>query len=201
MDNSYYSKNLNEGEEMIETVRCHPIIMIGPLIAAGLFVILDFFFLVLLFSQGWWGAALFFAVLMVVLTLGFRTWVIWSRNVFIITNRRVIDVDQHGFFSKTVSECNYEKIQDVSYTIKGVIATIFKFGSINIQTAGNVANLELNFLKNPARVQEMITDQQRKASLPIEEDKEITKENLLYALRQKNQGVDEEALNKIYDKK
>lgn len=201
MNNSYYNKNLNEGEEMVETVRCHPIIMVGPLTAAVIFILLDFFFLVLLFSRGWWGIAVFFAVLTVVTFLALRSWFIWSRNVFIITNKRVIDVDQHGLFSKTVSECNYEKIQDVSYKIKGVIATVFKFGSINIQTAGEVANLELNFIKNPARVQEVITDEQRKASKPAEEDKEITKENLLYALRQKNPGVDEEALNKIYHKK
>lgn len=179
MNNTYYSKNLNEGEEIVETVRCHPIIMIGPMAVAGLFILLDFFFLVLLFSQGWWGVGLFFAVLLIVSVFALRTWIIWSRNVFIITNKRVIDVDQHGFFSKTVSECNYEKIQDVSYTIKGIVATIFKFGSIHIQTAGNVANLELNFLKNPARVQEVITDQQRTAAIPDKRNNEMTKEDLL----------------------
>lgn len=197
MDIDNYSKNLNEGEELIKIIHRHPITMAGALTAAGFFVILDFFFITLLFAQGWWGAILFFLILIFILILAWRTWIIWSKNTFIVTNKRVIDVDQHGFFSKTVSECNYDKIQDVSYSIKGLLATLFHFGSIQIQTAGNVANLELDYLKNPAQIQELITDQQRVA-LSSKTEKELTKEEILSVLHQAKKGVDEENLKKLF---
>jgi len=197
MDNAYYSKNLNEGEDLVKIIHRHPITMAGALIAASFFIILDFFFITLLFAQGWWGIGIFFALLIFILILVWRTWIIWAKNTFIVTNKRVIDVDQHGFFSKTVSECNYDKIQDVSYSIKGLLATLFHFGSIKIQTAGNVANLELDYLKDPAFVQELITDQQRGA-LSSETEKELTKEEILSVLHQAKRGVDEETLKKRF---
>lgn len=192
-----YSKNLEEGEILVQVVRRHPITMAGPMVIGGVFVILDFFLLTLLFAQGWWGVLIFFVVLSVVSLLVFRTWVIWSKNTFVITSKRVIDIDQHGFFNKTVSECNYSKIQDVSYKIKGIMATIFHFGSIQIQTAGNVANLELNFIKNPARVQEVITDQQRTSDYRPA-GTVLTKEELLTAAQKINAQVDEEAIKKLF---
>lgn len=193
----YYSKNLDEDETLIEIVRRHPITMTGSFIMVGILVILDFFFLTWLFSQGLWGIILFALALLFSFFMGFRTWVVWSKNAFIITTKRVVDIDQHGFFHKVVSECNYDKIQDVSFTVRGIWATLFHFGGIQIQTAGNVANLELKYLKNPNRIQELIMDQQRER-LSNPKEGEITKEELLEAIHKVKRGVDEETIKKLF---
>lgn len=197
MNNTYYSKNLDEGEVLVEIVHRHPVTMAGPSVLAGIIIILDFFLLTLLFSQGLWGIIVFFVVFLFILIIIWRTWIIWSKNVFIITNRRIIDVDQHGFFSKTVSECDYVKIQDVSYTVKGLFATFFHFGRIQIQTAGNIANLELDLIKDPAHVQEVIMDQLKAINQPPENQK-LTKNELTGALDKVNNKVDEETLKKLF---
>ena len=56
--------------------------------------------LVLIFSVT--GAALVFAVLVTMVVL--YKYYIWRNNVLIITNQRVVENEQYGFFSKTVTE-------------------------------------------------------------------------------------------------
>lgn len=197
MDKNYYSKNLEEHEVVVEAVRQHPITMAGPLFFNGFIILADFFFLTWLFARGMWGIAVFFFVLIWPLFFILRTYLIWSKNVFIITNKRVIDIDQHGLFHKVVSECNYEKIQDVSFAIKGILATLFKFGKIEIQTAGSQTNLEIRYVKNPARIQELITDEQRKSAETSRPDN-VTNEELEDAITKVKKRLDEETLKKLF---
>ena len=200
MNIKYYSKNLDEGEAIVEVVRRHPITIFRSAAAVVIIVLLDFFFLTWLFAQGLWGVILFFFLLFLAFVLGLKAWVIWSKNIFIITNQRIIDIDQHGFFNKTVSECNYEKIQDISFTVKGVFATLFHFGSLQIQTAANIANLELNYIKNPARVQEVITDQQRDF-LSMSKSVSSPAKELNEASIKKQEHLNEEELEDLYRNK
>ncbi|MBU1028727.1 PH domain-containing protein, partial [Patescibacteria group bacterium] len=59
---------------------------------------------------------------------------------------------------RTVSEAPYEKVQDVSFTITGVLGTIFKYGTITIQTAGTHVNLELTHVRRPQDIHHLITE-------------------------------------------
>lgn len=196
MSDKNYSKNFDKGEEMIAVVRRHPLTMAGSFIFLVPIILIDFFFLTWLFAQGWWGIMIFSLVIFVCFYFFLKTYIIWSKNKFVITNMRVIDIDQHGFFHKVVSECNYDKIQDVSYSIKGLFSTIFHFGNIQIQTAGNTANLELRYLKNPEKIQELIIGQQR--SFLDHQDVSLTKEEILSAVRKVKRNIDEEEIKKLF---
>ena len=44
---------------------------------------------------------------------------------------------QHGPFDRHVTELPYSRIQRVSYRVKGLIATVFRHGSLIIESAGN----------------------------------------------------------------
>lgn len=57
-------------------------------------------------------------------------------DVWIITSQRIINIDQITLFSREVSEIPMNRVQDVTIDVKGVMATLFKFGTIRIQTAG-----------------------------------------------------------------
>ena len=56
-------------------------------------------------------------------------------DFWIVTNDRIIDVSQH-FFSRTISELDLYKIQDVTVEMHGFLATMFNYGTVYIQTAG-----------------------------------------------------------------
>lgn len=156
MFESKIEKNIKAGEEVIRIVRKYPLVFWWPIAWSMICIIAPFFFLVPLWQWGTWGIGIFFASLAMGIFLGLRVAIVYSLNIFIITSERIIDVDQTGFFSRTVSETTYDKIQEVSYTVKGIAQTLFHYGSVIIQTAGQQVNLELNSVKNPEKIQQMI---------------------------------------------
>ncbi|MFA6553624.1 MAG: PH domain-containing protein [Patescibacteria group bacterium] len=156
MFESKIEKNIKEGEEVIRIVRKYPLVFCWPIFWSAIFIIAPFFFLVPLWQWGRWGVGLFFISLVFGLLLGVRVAVLYSLNIFVITSERIIDIDQTGFFSRTVSETTYDKIQDVSYSIKGIMQTFLHYGDVIIQTAGQQVNLELNSVKDPEKIQQVI---------------------------------------------
>jgi len=82
----------------------------------------------------------------------------WYFNVYIITDRRVIDIDFKPLFYKKVSETTYDRLEDTSFEIKNFFGTIFNYGDVYIQTAGK--NREFDFLNvpNPELIQDIISD-------------------------------------------
>lgn len=80
----------------------------------------------------------------------------WYRDRFIVTNQRIVDIDQRGMFNRQVSECELDKIQNLTHSVKGVFATMLNFGTIIVQSSG-AHDLSLNHIADPAGVQEEIT--------------------------------------------
>jgi hypothetical protein len=68
----------------------------------------------------------------------------------------VIDVRQNGFFARTISELELEKIQDTTSEIKGVFPTIFHFGNLFIQSAGEKERFVFQDVPNPDKVRDVI---------------------------------------------
>jgi len=88
----------------------------------------------------------------------------WYYNIYIVTTERVIDIDFIQLLYKKFSEARLNRIEDVSYVASGFTATIFNFGTISIQTAGENTNFEFDAIPNPAavvkRIGEMIKQNQ-----------------------------------------
>ena len=83
-------------------------------------------------------------------------WFVYTNDIYILTNQRIINIDQNAFFTRRVSEAELENIQNVTYEIKGPIRSFLNFGEIQIQTAGNAPGLLLKNVENPHFVQEKI---------------------------------------------
>lgn len=143
---------------MIAVVRHYGLTFWPQILAIFLLLTLPFFFLFPLFRWGYWGVALFGAPLLLGVVYAFRVLITWYYNAFIITNCRVIDIDQRGFFERIVSEALYEKIQDVSYRRKGIWQTIFRYGDVMIQVAGGDIGLEIKKVRAPEKTQQLISD-------------------------------------------
>jgi len=192
-------KNLKEEEEIIDIVRNYPLVFAVPITISVIFIIAPFFLLFKLFGYGWWGVLLFFILLVFGIIYGSRQFIMYSFNLFVITNQRIIDIDQRGFFDRTVSETTYDKIQDVSFRIKGIMQTMFHYGSVIIQTASTNANIELNHIKNPERIQQLIVritqdlvERQRK-----KESDKLSAAELLEMVKKIKEGLSEEEINKL----
>ncbi len=77
-------------------------------------------------------------------------------DMWIVTNERVINTEQNGLFSRTISELHLNQIQDVTSEMKGMIATFLTYGDVIIQTAGTKERFHFEQIDNPDKVKEHI---------------------------------------------
>lgn len=82
--------------------------------------------------------------------------IIWYFTVYIVTDQRIRQITQHGFFGKDVVELRLSKIQNISYNIPGFSGEIFHFGTIVIQTF--VGDLVINKVDHPDRIYNKLQD-------------------------------------------
>ena len=77
-------------------------------------------------------------------------------DTWVVTDHRIVDSEQHGFFQRSVAELTLAKIQDISVTVKGPIATFLDFGDVSIQTAGTKERFTFKQVPNPRGVKDQI---------------------------------------------
>ena len=66
----------------------------------------------------------------------FGVWTDFYLDEWHVTNARVIDIDQIGFFKREISTFPIERIQDITVKYTGPISNLLNFGNIHVQTAG-----------------------------------------------------------------
>lgn len=80
----------------------------------------------------------------------------WYYTVFIVTNQRLRQVTQRGFFGKDVVELGLSKVLNISYNVPGFSGEVFGFGTIVIQTY--VGDLVINKVDHPENVYNKLQD-------------------------------------------
>ena len=78
-------------------------------------------------------------------------------DTWIVTNERIINIEQKGLFSRIVSELHLNQVQDVTSETHGLIATFLSYGNVQIQTAGSIARFNFKQIDNPDDVKRIIT--------------------------------------------
>jgi len=153
-------------EEVILFLRQHPIVLIPSvflvllLIAAPILIIPLFFgSLILPFEipARYFGIGVAFWYVMtfgVALTSFLR----WFFNIYIVTQRRIIDIDFLHLLYKEFSEARIDKVQDLSFKSGGIFAAFFDYGDVVVQTAGDTPNIDFTTVPKPARVVETISE-------------------------------------------
>ncbi len=76
-------------------------------------------------------------------------WLNHELDLFVITNNRIVWVEQISFLNRIVSECNLWQVQEVNSQSKWFLANILNFWLITIQTAWNTSNFEMDRAPNP----------------------------------------------------
>jgi uncharacterized membrane protein YdbT with pleckstrin-like domain len=160
--------NAVEDEQVVHVLRSHPItlwwlylgivILIGgPLLGwyvlqvAAPAVVADqgSFTLILL------GSSAFFLFAWLFL---FQNFLDFLLDIWIVTTKRILNIEQTGLFSRTVSELRLYRIQDVTSNVNGFVNTIFDFGNVEIQTAGEKEHFVFEQIPHPTRVSKSILD-------------------------------------------
>lgn len=80
----------------------------------------------------------------------------WYFTVYIVSDQRIRQITQRGFFGKDVVELRLSKIQNISYNIPGFTGEIFNFGTIIIQTF--VGDLVIRNVEHPDAIYNKLQD-------------------------------------------
>jgi hypothetical protein len=82
----------------------------------------------------------------------------WFFNIYIVTQRRIIDIDFLHLLYKEFSETRIDKVQDLSFKSGGIFAAFFNYGDVIVQTAGDTPNIDFTTVPYPAKVVETISE-------------------------------------------
>lgn len=154
-----------DAEEVVELfLRQHPIVNLPWIFVAIILIIAPIFLFPFisaflpfslsvplsyaLVGTGFWYLAVFGFILV--------SFIQWYFNIYILTNERIVDIDFLYLLYKHIGVAELDKIEDISFNSTGFIATIFNYGTVLVQTAGESQVIEFELVPQPDKVVEAI---------------------------------------------
>ena len=78
----------------------------------------------------------------------------WRNDTFQVTSRYVIDIDRQPFgFGESRKQAELGNVQNVRSNRPGILATVFNYGNVHIETAGATADIIFERVVNPNLIQ------------------------------------------------
>ena len=105
------------------------------------------------------GSVLFIGVYLLLL-IGLELYGIvdFYLDVYIVTDKRIVDIRQDGLFKRQISELHLRQVQDVNANVQGFFQTLLHFGDVHIQTAGERENFVFQSIPHPYSVAKEIVN-------------------------------------------
>lgn len=100
-------------------------------------------------------ASAYFLTLIPFFTVAFLT---YYYDIQIVTDHRIVDIDQISLFKREVNELDLEEVQDASSTTAGILSSFFDFGNVLIETAGSQPKFFFNNVLHPQEIATIIVD-------------------------------------------
>ncbi len=94
----------------------------------------------------------------------FSIWTNYYLDVWTVTNRRLITVDQRGLFHRDTGSFRLERLQDINVSIRGILATFLKFGDLQAETASDDRDFVARGIPNPQELKALILEAADKIS-------------------------------------
>lgn len=86
----------------------------------------------------------------------FLVWIDVYFDVWIVTNERIVNVEQKDLFTRRISELRFPRVQDVTSEVNGVIPSILNYGDVYIQTAGEQARFIFHNVPDPVAIKDLV---------------------------------------------
>jgi hypothetical protein len=165
---------VNPSETLVLDVRRHPfglvMLVVETVIALAGAVALILFLLPSLLDQtaskksAIIASLSFFALIVVVLGALFllAAAYIYKANRLICTNLSVTQVNQMGLFNQKVSEIAMSNVEDVTSLKQGIFPTMFNYGTIKVETAGEQNNFIFPYCPDSDSVAKAVLDAREK---------------------------------------
>lgn len=95
---------------------------------------------------------------------GFLVWIDYYFDVWIVTNERIVNIEQKGLFNRHISELRFSRVQDVTSSVGGLIPTMLNFGDVYVQTASEEDHFTFRQVGDPFAVKDEVMRLARQAT-------------------------------------
>ncbi len=87
----------------------------------------------------------------------------WLRNflseyldAWLVTDSAVIAIEWFGWFHRKSTRILYSDIEEVSYEVQGILATLFRYGTVSIERVSTGAVTSLDYVPHPRETEGVI---------------------------------------------
>lgn len=165
----YPHLNLSDGEYVISAVRRHPIGVISIWLVVSLAILIVMAIPAIIVATNALpfnlspgailsGATVLILAAVLVVLSGVVATMVYNANRFYLTNESVTQYIQTGLFSKKNQTISLGNIEDASYSQKGIIQTIFNYGSLRLSTEGEETTYRFAFVADPQKQTQLLND-------------------------------------------
>ncbi len=152
---SYQFQGQRPSEDVLVVCRQHPFVLLHRILWSVAAFLIPFAAWVFL------SVGTVFAVLIILgILLGsfmlYVAWYSWSHTMLLVTNERLVFLEQRGIFQRELVECGLESIQQVSHHVHGILHTVLGYGNISIYTGGSQQPILIAHMPDPYGLQQAI---------------------------------------------
>ncbi len=152
-------------EQVEGMFRRHRLTLFLPLLIASMGIILPFLFLFTLWHKGVVGIVIFFLVLLSSVGIAWRSLFLWDANVLLITNQRVVYVQQLGIWHRTVQEVLLSSLHELGCDVQGMAETLLRIGTLRLRASGSAQEILIPKLAAPEKARTLIQRLREQSSL------------------------------------
>ena len=148
-----------QDEEIVLLLRAHPITNAGWIILATIMILVPTLLEIIGIFAGAPARFLFVGKMtwyLMTWAYAFERFLNWYYSIFIVTNERIVDVDFYNLMSRVVTHVNLNHIEEPVMGQRGFGATLFNYGHVLVQTAGEKQTVECAGCPWPSKVVDII---------------------------------------------
>jgi membrane protein YdbS with pleckstrin-like domain len=117
------------------------------------------------------SAVILISAVFLVLVLFTATYV-YRQSRLLVTDKSLVQIMQKTLFNRKVSRLSMSNVEDVNEEQRGIISSIFNYGTLTVQTAGTEDNFVFTLCPNPAGLADRIIEARQAYAKSVQEDQE-----------------------------
>lgn len=148
---------MSPGEQTLYDIKRHPIGLLGVYLMTGIMLVILFavvaalphFVTQLTTSDKMYAFVAAIALAALILVFAYIARIVYTGNRWIVTSDSITQIQQTGLFRKQTSQLSLENLEDVTFEQSSLIQTLFGFGTLKVETAGEHSKFQFPFCPKP----------------------------------------------------
>jgi uncharacterized membrane protein YdbT with pleckstrin-like domain len=155
-------------EKLVGLYRRHPITILGLIFTFGFVLVmpLGIYLFIRIFHGDYLANQQFMALMIMfgglfflfVIMFLYQNFLDYWLDTWIVTNRRILNIEQNGLFGRTTSELRLYRVQDVTSKVAGFVQSMLDFGMVYVQTAGEKEYFTFEDVPHPNLISKQILE-------------------------------------------